>query len=531
MCDLVSVVIPVYNVEDYLDECLESVVSQTYKKLEIVVVNDGSTDNSALKCREWQERDNRIRFYSKDNEGLGPARNFGIEKATGKWIAFLDADDWYDLQFVEKMLYAANQYDGDMVTCNISRYNMVTKETSYMRCSSVIGIPLTRQEKLEDDRMGVVTKFSLRSLWVDNNIKMPNLYGEDFVVTMWILAVAKKIVSLDECLYFYRKGRTGSVSTMARLNRQELVPGTEYMISGFKRCGIFEENKEALRRYLLKNFSLVLTAGWTKMRREDYIILRNSYSDCYEYFFMGDKLRKVAQLGSYNLMQMIRYMPVIQDVELSFQFSSLISIVHPYRKKMNVCHSNPFREKMIQRDIISSFFEIMERERPQFLIFDLLEERHDLIIDNDGVITYSDAYADADDLECDNCILSFGTDNWWKQWKECAVLFMNKISNESKTVKLVMVENYLAETHGTVKELTDYENKSKIKETNLILKRCYDFLRTGFDKIVCIEAWKNPYYFTDEWFEYGVHPWHLNDIVNRKIANQLAEVLFNERDE
>ena len=129
MCDLVSVVIPVYNVEDYLDECLESVVSQTYKKLEIVVVNDGSTDNSALKCREWQERDNRIRFYSKDNEGLGPARNFGIEKATGKWIAFLDADDWYDLQFVEKMLYAANQYDSDMVTCNISRYNMVTKET------------------------------------------------------------------------------------------------------------------------------------------------------------------------------------------------------------------------------------------------------------------------------------------------------------------------------------------------------------------------------------------------------------------
>ena len=81
---------------------------------------------------------------------------------------------------------------------------------------------------------------------------------------------------------------------------------------------------------------------------------------------MGDKLRKVAQLGSYNLMQMIRYMPVIQDVELSFQFSSLISIVHPYRKKMNVCHSNPISGKMIQRDIISSFFEIMERERPQF---------------------------------------------------------------------------------------------------------------------------------------------------------------------
>lgn len=523
MCDLVSVIIPVYNVENYLDECLESVVYQTYKNLEVILIDDGSTDKSALKCRAWCKKDRRIQFYSKVNEGLGSTRNFGIKKASGKWISFLDADDWYDLQFVEKALCAALQNNADMVTCNIARKHVDTKETSYMRCSSVIGMPLSREQKLEDDRMGVVTKFCLRSLWVENDIMMPNLFGEDFAVTMWILAVSKKIVNLDDCLYYYRKGRKGSISTVAQKNRLEIVFGTEYMISGLKRCGVYEENKGILKRYLLKNYSLVLTAGWTKMPKSEYVALRKAYSDCYLKLFSDEKLSVVAQIGSYNLMQILRYMPIIQDVELSFQFSSLISIMNPFMGTLNLHHINPFREKMIQRDVKSSFFTIIKEEQPQFLVFDLIEERHNIIMNDLGIITYTDAYVGLDSSKVDGIILNFGSGVWWNLWKESAVSFIHRMFNEFSNVKLIVVENYLSETHGTVSKLTDYEDKRTIKEINAVLKKCYDFLIGEFDGITRIEAWRNPYYFTDDWFEYGAHPWHLNDVVNRSIADQIAK--------
>lgn len=99
MEDLVSVIIPVYNVEAYLDRCLASVTKQTYANLEIILVNDGSTDNSSEICREWYQRDDRIILIEKKNAGLGPARNDAIDLAQGKYIAFIDSDDWWELVY------------------------------------------------------------------------------------------------------------------------------------------------------------------------------------------------------------------------------------------------------------------------------------------------------------------------------------------------------------------------------------------------------------------------------------------------
>ena len=89
----VSVIIPVYNVEDYLDTCMESLCSQTFRDIEILLINDGSTDGSELKCREWADKDDRIRYISKENEGVAPTRNLGVSMARGKYLAFVDPDD------------------------------------------------------------------------------------------------------------------------------------------------------------------------------------------------------------------------------------------------------------------------------------------------------------------------------------------------------------------------------------------------------------------------------------------------------
>lgn len=103
MEDLISIIVPVYNVEKYLDRCLESIVNQTYKNLEIVLVDDGSIDNSGEKCDEWLKKDNRIKVIHKQNGGVSSARNVGLEEASGKYITFIDSDDYVLENYIENL--------------------------------------------------------------------------------------------------------------------------------------------------------------------------------------------------------------------------------------------------------------------------------------------------------------------------------------------------------------------------------------------------------------------------------------------
>lgn len=115
MKDLISIVIPVYNVEDYLERCLNSVILQTYKNIEILLINDGSTDNSLEICKKYANTDNRIKIINQKNKGASSARNKGIECATGKYITFVDSDDWVETNFIEK-LYEEIE-DNDVIRC------------------------------------------------------------------------------------------------------------------------------------------------------------------------------------------------------------------------------------------------------------------------------------------------------------------------------------------------------------------------------------------------------------------------------
>ena len=103
MKDLISVIVPVYNVESYLNRCIESLVRQTYKYLEIILVDDGSLDGCPHICDKWSERDNRIHVIHKTNGGLSSARNAGLKVAKGEYIAFLDSDDWIHTKFIEHL--------------------------------------------------------------------------------------------------------------------------------------------------------------------------------------------------------------------------------------------------------------------------------------------------------------------------------------------------------------------------------------------------------------------------------------------
>lgn len=125
MC-LVSVIIPIYNVEKYLQKCIESVINQTYKKLEIILIDDGSTDASALICDEYATKDNRIIVIHKDNGGLSEARNFGLDIFTGKYVVFMDSDDWVESDYIESFLKYATE---ETIVCCRYKYLNKSKTT------------------------------------------------------------------------------------------------------------------------------------------------------------------------------------------------------------------------------------------------------------------------------------------------------------------------------------------------------------------------------------------------------------------
>ena len=125
-----SVIIPIYNVEQYLRQCLDSVVNQYFKNIEIILVNDGSTDKSYSICQEYAENDNRIVLLNQKNAGLAAARQAGLNQARGNYITFVDSDDWLELEMYQKMMDAANSVNADIVFCNVYR-NESKKEKYY----------------------------------------------------------------------------------------------------------------------------------------------------------------------------------------------------------------------------------------------------------------------------------------------------------------------------------------------------------------------------------------------------------------
>ena len=121
--EVVSIIIPIYKVEAYLRQCLETVTHQTYPHLEIILVNDGSPDHSEEICKEFFKRDTRIRYVRQENGGLSAARNTGIELATGDYITFIDPDDWVTEDYVEVLYQKLKDYHADVSTANYNLYD------------------------------------------------------------------------------------------------------------------------------------------------------------------------------------------------------------------------------------------------------------------------------------------------------------------------------------------------------------------------------------------------------------------------
>ena len=215
---LVSVIIPVYNVYPYLTECLESVLNQTYKNLEIIIVDDGSTDGSEKICDSYASKDPRIRLIHQKNQGVSAARNTGLDMMNGDVVAFLDSDDAYHPAFVEIMLDVLTKKQTDIVMCERVFCYTAGKMTAHLpeidyeptSCESYDKKSFFRKIANGFSAQSVWNNIYKNYLWKDIRFPVGHVY-EDLDTTYKVLALCNTICVIDTPLYLYRK-RPGSIT-------------------------------------------------------------------------------------------------------------------------------------------------------------------------------------------------------------------------------------------------------------------------------------------------------------------------------
>ena len=203
----ISIVVPVFNVERYLDRCLKSLTNQTYTNIEIVLIDDGSTDSSGEKCNEWGNKDKRIKVIHKENGGLGSARNRGIKESTGEYIGFVDSDDWVSTSMFERLHDLCVKYRADISCCGIKYVSSEDVQEDYSE--EQINV-YTQEEyalkyfKISSNETVHYAVNKLYRMSIGKKIVYPEgLIDEDVEGFIYALINSQRIVSSSQVMYYY----------------------------------------------------------------------------------------------------------------------------------------------------------------------------------------------------------------------------------------------------------------------------------------------------------------------------------------
>ena len=233
--ELVSIIVPVYNVENYLRMCLDSIEHQTYSNIEVLLINDGSPDSSGEICQEYVARDSRFRYFEKENGGASDARNYGIERSNGKYLTFVDSDDWLSLTYVEDLYQAAIRNDSDTVISHYTIYNESDRnyyvhiwddyyEKNYTSEELIMELP-----KLELNGYIYITSWGIlfkKELF--NNVKFPKgKVIEDSWTNYKLFFKSKKITYIHKEIYSHREG---ILSVGSSVNEKLLIDVLECLL-------------------------------------------------------------------------------------------------------------------------------------------------------------------------------------------------------------------------------------------------------------------------------------------------------------
>lgn len=291
----VSVIIPVYNVEKYIRQCLESVINQTLKDIEIIIINDGTRDNSMEIVEEYIS-DERIKIINKKNGGLSSARNTGILVAQGKYICFIDSDDFIEKSMIEELYNIIEEKNFDVVDSDIFLYDNKTHEIKERKNKEYLkiekGLILWERYNVE-----VWNKIYRKSFLLDNNIFFEEgIIHEDDLFSIKILSSTNKIGHINKSFYYYRINRSGSIMTDINLEKQlyslriivkrikelqEIIIFDSFSFLMLKLLeikyliGLCYINKQNIEKNKIRELEKEIVNNWKKLSNIEKVILRN----------------------------------------------------------------------------------------------------------------------------------------------------------------------------------------------------------------------------------------------------------------
>lgn len=219
----VSIIVPIYNAEKYIDRCMQSIYAQTMSDYEIILVNDGSKDNSLAKCQEYAQKDDRVKVIDKENGGAGSARNAGIEVATGEYLAFPDADDWFEKDMYQELYDLAKSGDYDIVFSGVNYYTQGDGgEMVYSRSAQCSPLKFTSQKECRERVMELFpttvvfdspcNKLYKRKMVTDNCVWYTNLRRcQDAVFNIDCYNCAQRVATSDKAYYNYMENTQADV--------------------------------------------------------------------------------------------------------------------------------------------------------------------------------------------------------------------------------------------------------------------------------------------------------------------------------
>lgn len=507
----VSVIVPVYNTEEYLEECIRSVVNQDYSDLEIVLINDGSTDGSGRICRKWEALDSRIRYVEKENEGQGTTRNQGIRMASGKYVIFVDSDDYIERNLVSQVYSRITEEKADI--CVYASCGTENGENSNGKNGGSLEFKLAEGNNAKENKelLGQLTpilcnKMFSMALLRKTGLLMNNRMCEDLVFNARIYMEAKKICFLDRPLYHYRYLREGNFSTNYERYYQ-VEESIRELIEIFRREGYFEEYWQQLYEISFNMFKTVLfrIGVWKEYHvpreiKEKYPIFFHSYKNALSRWFQGYLTMELQEknfllVGSYSLRVMIHALLLNEEyLREDYASSSIVSLMsHSCHKidnsgqkndgssvgsgrdisacagtiadRLNVllenkAWKNPYRKRCVEQDIRKEFQSCGRLAEADYVAVDLLDEISDLIEIEEGCyITDSEflreAGMEASGVLNDCARISFVSPARRELFQRYAPIFAQRLKQTG--IPVIIVKNFLCEKQGEYyDQLTEY---------------------------------------------------------------------------
>lgn len=282
MTPLVSIIVPVYNVEKYVSDCIESIIKQTYSNIEIIIINDGSTDDSYNVCQKYAELDSRMIVINKKNEGVSIARNIGLDNASGEWIMFVDSDDWIEIDTVEQLIAEVERNQRIGLVMGNYYYNFDDRQENMMsgeEYSNIINVKEyipqiygsciinTKQFKYlfpNELRFGSLLHYPVLKIYNSKIIKENNIHfplgikqNEDKIFNVTYLKYVDCIKYVDRSIYHYRI-RKGMASLG---NASQLITQFDKAINEWERIGLeYRDNGVELEEYFCINTYMLVRA-------------------------------------------------------------------------------------------------------------------------------------------------------------------------------------------------------------------------------------------------------------------------------